>query len=145
MIKTTIIKSVDELLTNDNMVLSDFVDFTNILIQQFDDARVDDGKLVIVHGKQETALPIRGNSSLISEKINDWLGLERKFEERKYYLSEFREVNIIDDKKQLKLKNYIDDLVFSLYFNVLLDKSNVSEPQQVHKVCSKSKYYRLIK
>lgn len=91
--------------------------------------------IVIVHGKQETKLPIIGDKKLVSQVILDWLGTKRDFKPARFHLSDFREMNVVNFDKQVKLKDYLDDLVFSLYFDIKLEKSHISNPKKVRKAC----------
>ena len=56
-------------------------------------------------------------------------------------MADFREINVIDFDEQVRLKQYIDDLVFCLYFDINLTKSQVSSHKKVITACSNNKYY----
>ena len=45
---------------------------------------------------------------------------------------------------QKYLKDYIDDLVFILYFNISIDKNIIDNPEKIREICSKNEYYSLI-
>jgi len=51
---------------------------------------------------------------------------------------------MINLERQAKLKDYIDDLVFALYFNISLKEVGLDKVEEIQKDCSKSKYYRLL-
>jgi len=42
------------------------------------------------------------------------------------------------------LKDYIDDLIFALYFNIHIEKVRVERAEVVKSACKKNKFYRTI-
>lgn len=145
LIKETIIKQVEELLTSESKTLSDFVDFSAIMMQRFDDVQVSGNTLVLIHGNRKTELPINGDSKLIADTITQKFGTEElKLETRNITLSELRDLQVIDFEKQAKLKDYIDDLVFALYFNIPLKEVSLDKAEDIRKACSTSKYYDIL-
>ena len=52
---------------------------------------------------------------------------------------------VIDFDKQKKIKDYIDDLAFSLYFNVLIKKVGVELAGEIKKKCEENKFYKIVK
>jgi len=51
---------------------------------------------------------------------------------------------IIDYEKQQKIKDYIDDLVFALYFNIGLEKLGLNHAEKIKAKCSRNPYYKLV-
>jgi len=144
-IKKEIIKKTKQMLDLEKVKLSDFVDFSKIMIQKFDDAVVDSGKLILKNDKKNIQLSIKANMSLIKENIakkynTKTLGLEKK----QINLSELKALAMIDYKKQQKIKDYIDDLVFALYLNIGLNNLGTNKAKQIKAKCSKNPYYKLI-
>ena len=142
--KKIIIEQVEELLKCDSMRLSDIVDFSSVLLQQFDNIRVDGTDLVLVHNDQEKCLSIKGDSNLVSRTVLDWLGPKIGFQSGKIRLAELRDLPIIDSHSQSKIKNYIDDLVFALYFGIAIDDSRLTDRNYIHEVCSNIESYQLL-
>jgi len=143
-IKKEIIERAAELLVLEEKTLSDIVDFSGILVQKLDDVQVVDNKLVLLHAGRKTKLQIKGNAGFVAQTIADNFGEELKLEKRAVSLSELRNLQVIDLERQGQLKNYIDDLVFALYFDVPLKELGVNKSEDIHKACSKSKYYQLL-
>jgi hypothetical protein len=60
-------------------------------------------------------------------------------------LSELKTLSAIDFDEQAMIKNYIDDLVFALYFNISLPtKLDVLKALEVKELCQKNKFYKFI-
>jgi hypothetical protein len=51
---------------------------------------------------------------------------------------------VLDLERQEQLKNYIDDLVFSLYFGIPLKEVGLDKAKKIQKACSRSEYYHLL-
>lgn len=58
----------------------------------------------------------------------------------------FSEFNlpVIDFEKQKEIKDYIDDLVFGLYFNVNIRVVGLDKASQIKAACSANKYYKVV-
>jgi len=144
-IKDEIIRRTEEMLALEEKTLSDFVDFSGVLVQRLDDVQVAGDTLSLVHDNRETKLRIKGDTGLIASTIAEEFGARGlKLETRKITLSELRNLQVIDLERQTKLKDYIDDLVFALYFNIPLKEVGLDKAEEIQKDCSKSKYYRLL-
>ena len=143
-IKKEIVERTEEMLALEEKTLSDFVDFSGILMQKFDDVQVDRNALILCHDNRKTQLQIKGDTELVATAIARKSVTEGlKLEKRETSLSELRNLQVIDFEKQAKLKDYIDDLVFALYFDVPLKEVSLDKSVQIHEACSKSKYYQL--
>jgi len=144
-IKKKIIERTEQMLTLEEKTLSDFVDFSGVLVQKIDDVQVASDTLSLVHDNRETKLRIKGDTGLIASTIAEEFGARGlKLETRKITLSELRNLQMINLERQAKLKDYIDDLVFALYFNISLKEVGLDKVEEIQKDCSKSKYYRLL-
>jgi len=144
-IKDEVIKRTEEMLALEDKTLSDFVDFSGILMQKFDNVQIDGNTLVLVHDNQKKELQIKGDIGLIASTIAEEFGARGlKLEKRRISLSELRNLQVIDFEKQAKLKDYIDDLTFTLYFNILLKKVSFKKSDEIREACTKSKYYQLL-
>jgi hypothetical protein len=144
-IKDEIIKRTEEMLALEEKTLSDFVDFSGVLVQKLDDVQVEGNSLVLVHDKRKTELQIQGDTGLISSTIaKEFVAKRLKLEKRRISLSELRNLQVFDFEKQTKLKAYIDDLVFALYFKIPLKEVSLEKADEIRKVCLESKYYRML-
>jgi hypothetical protein len=59
-------------------------------------------------------------------------------------LAELKTMPVIDFDLQGKIKDYIDDLVFALYFNIPLEKIGLERAQKIKTECSKNPHYSLL-
>ncbi len=144
-IKKEIIERTEQMLALEEKTLSDFVDFSGVLLQQFDDVQVAGDTLVLVHGNRETKLRIKRDTKLVDGTIAKKFGTEGlKLEKHQISLPELRNLQVIDFEKQAKLKDYIDDLVFALYFKIPLKQVSLKKSYGIHDACSKSKHYQLL-
>ena len=144
-IKKEIIERTGQMLTLEERTLSDFVDFSGVLVQKLDDVQVAGDTLVLVHDNRKTELPIKGDTKLVAGTIAEKFGTEGlKLEKRQISLSELRNLQVIDFEKQTQLKDYIDDLVFALHFNIPLKEVGLDKAEEIRKDCSESKYYQLL-
>ena len=144
-IKDEIIKRAEEMLALEDKTLSDFVDFSGVLVQKLDDVRVAGNTLVLSHDNQEIELQIKGDTKLIASIIAEELGTKGlKLEKRKITLPELRNLQVIDFEKQSQLKSYIDNLVFALYFDIPLKGVGLENSDEIREACLESKYYKIL-
>jgi hypothetical protein len=144
-IKDEVIKRTEEMLSLEEVKLSDLVDFSRVLIQKFDAVAVKGNSFVLYKDKRERKLKIKSNKALVQKTTADKYGSdELQFEPRKITLSELKSLPAIDFEKQTALKDYIDDLVFALYFNIRLTKVGFNYVAEIKKLCQKNKFYKLL-
>jgi len=141
-IKKEVIDRTEEMLSLEERTLSDYVDFSGILVQKFEDVQVEGNNLVLVYDGQKLELPIKERTRLVASSIAEQLGAQRSALEKRYVsLHELRNLPIIDYEKQRKIKAYIDDLVFALYFGVPLPKLGLKNAAAVRKACLEHRHY----
>ena len=144
-IKNEIIERADELLGLERLTLSDIVDFSGVLIQKYDSVEVDGDRLVLIHGSKRSRLPIHGDHKLVATTLAGKYGPAKlQLDESAIYLSELRNIELLDIKKHNRIKDYMDDLVFALYFKVGLGSSLIGAPKKIKAVCSTNKYYQFL-
>jgi len=144
-IKEEIIKYTEELLALEEKKLSDFVDFSKIMLQKFDRVFVEDNNLVLEKDDKKIKLPIKENYGLVKKCLNEKYGKQLiRSEKQKISLSEIKDLPIIDLEKQQKIKDYIDDLVFALYFNIPLEKIGLNYAGEIKMKCSKNPFYEMV-
>ncbi len=145
-IKREIIESVEEILKLEERTLSDFVDFSKVMRQKFDNVLVEGNDLVLKNDDEEIKLVIKENKNLISRVISEKCNNQSlSLEKQKIALSELRDLPLVDFERQQKIKDYIDDLVFALYFNIGLEKLGLNRAEKIKAKCSRNPYYNLVK
>ena len=143
-IKNEIIQSTEEMLELEEKKLSDFIDFSNIMIQKFDEIKLEKDKLILIKDKNKFSLDIKGNNiqkELIKKIINEKFINENV---DNITLLDLKDLPIIDYDLQKQLKDYIDDLVFALYFNGTIDKLGLDEAQNIKDKCKKNQFYDIL-
>jgi len=144
MVKDEIIRRTGEMLDLEEKTLSYFVDFSGILVQKFEDVEVEDGNLVLVHDGQRIELPVKEQTKLVAASIAEQLAGEQSALKKRYVsLQELCNLPIIDYERQ-KLKAYIDDLVFTLYFNVSLQALGLKNTTAIRRACLANQHYEYI-
>jgi len=144
-IKNKIIKKTEEMLALEEVKLADLVNFSRVMMQKFDAVSVKGNNLVLSKDETERKLKIKSNKALVEKTITDkYRSDQLEFEHGTIKLSELKSLPAIDFKKQAHLKDYIDDLVFALYFNIRLTKIRLNYAADIKKVCQKNKSYTLL-
>ena len=143
-IKDEIIKRTEEMLALEDVKLSDLVDFSDIMTQKFNSVKVEGNDLVLEKGDKEIKCKIKKDAELVKDTINEIQQDKKLFKEGKIILSELKNMTAIDFEKQKKNKDYIDDLVFALYFNILIEKIGIEKSGTIKTECEKNKFYKIL-
>ncbi|RLC47281.1 MAG: hypothetical protein DRH57_04325, partial [Candidatus Cloacimonadota bacterium] len=140
-IKDEIIKRTEEMLKLEEVKLSDLVDFSDVLMQKFDSVKILDENLVLVKDSKWIKCKIKSDKDFVSKIIQkEFMHNELKLEDKKISLSELKSCPAIEFEKQKALKDYIDDLVFALYFNIRLSEIGFEFADKIKEECKKSKF-----
>ncbi len=143
-IKEEIIKETEGLLKLEEKTLSNFVDFSKVMVQKFDSVFVESGNLILEKDKDKIKIQIRDDKSLVKKIIDEKYNKGLKLDKLAINLSELKTLPIIDYDKQQELKNYIDDLIFALYFNIKLENLDLNKVAEIKIKCSENPHYKLI-
>jgi len=144
-IKDEIIRRTEKMLGLEDKTLSDFVDFSMVIMQKFDNVSVEDNSLILEKDSKKIRLPIKDNKHIVRKTLEEKypqneLGLNKQA----ISISDLKNLLIIDSERQNHIKNYIDDLVFALYFNVPLKNTELNDTNSVKTVCAKNQYNKLV-
>jgi len=142
-IKDEIIKRAEEMLNLEDCQLQDFVDFSGITRQKFDGVEVGGNKLILTKDGQIYKAPIKRKKDIVKAVIDETFG-EKRLLPGEVVLSELKYLMALDKNLQGSLKNYIDDLVFALYFNVPAKKVGFNQADQIEELCRQNKFYDYI-
>lgn len=142
-IKNEIVNRVKDMLALEEKTLSDFVDLSNITLQKFDKILIEDDNLILEKGNNKYNFIINENQKLIEKIINEKYN-KQIIDGEKIKLSELKYLPIVDFEKQQQIKNYIDDLVFALYFNVNIANLGLDRAEEINSECSKHQYYEIV-
>lgn len=141
-IKKEIISVTLDLLENEKATISDLVDFKNVLLQSLDYVTVNGNQLIIRYKDKEAKCNIRDKAYLVKSIASSINKLELFNEYGIGSVNEFKSLSAFDKEYQKQLKSYIDDLVYSLYFNLELPDIGFNNALEIKKSCSKHKYYK---
>ena len=124
-LKDKIIALTEAMLALETMTLQNIVDFSKIMVQQFDGIRVVNNELVLSNGKEFRLKIAEGNAKLVQKVIRERFSDNVSLPGQTVSLMELQTLSAIDFDKRDALKQEIDDLVFALYFDVPVN--NVAE------------------
>lgn len=142
-IKDEIIKKTEEMLALEDIALVDLVDFSGVMMQKFDEMQVINNDLVLVKGGKQIKCKVKKDKKLVDKTIKDISENKKLFKDKQIILSELKSLPAVDFKKQAEIKDYIDDLVFALYFNVPVKKVGLGKAREIKQECEKNKFYKL--
>jgi len=143
--KEEIIKTMEEILDLEEKKLSDFVDFSRVMLQKFDKVSIEGNDLILEKEDKRIKLTVQENQGLVKKILNEKYGKKLiELEEQKIALSELKDLPIIDYGKWQKIKEYIDDMVFSLYFHIELKTIGINQSKAINAKCSQNPYYELV-
>lgn len=145
-IKAEIIKQTQSMLDLENNIIKDFVDFPRTSLQIFDSVRIAGNDLILISGDSNYKAKISRGKSLLVQSV-----IEKKYfsktplvPDTEINIREIKFLPVIDFEEQAKLKTYIDDLVFALYFNVEVSNVNFAGAASIHNFVYKNRFYKLI-
>lgn len=141
-IKDEIIKTTEQMLDLEKATLRDIVNFNGVQMQQFSKIAIVNNNLVLdtLTLKIPDAFINAVKTALIG-KYFDKKGNPLLTEIR---LSELKSLPVIDFEQQQKLKDYIDDLVFVLYFNIPVKNIGIDHAGEIKQVCQENEFYSYI-
>ena len=142
-LKDEVIKLTEEMLDLEDVQLQDIVDFSDITRQKFDHVEVRGNGLVLEKSGQEYIAPIKSKKDVVRAVIKEQYG-DKELVPGEVVLSELKHLMAIDRELQGSLKDYIDDLVFALYFDVPIKKVGLKEAGQIKELCRKNEFYDYI-
>ena len=142
-IKDKIIVQTEKMLDIENVTLKDLVEFKDLMIQRFDNIEIKDNNLIMTFNKIDYSCKIKkGKEDFVKKVILDkYFDNSLIFNRNFVTLQELKNTEAIDFEKQKEIKNYIDDLVFALYFGVELPNINFENAQVIEQLCNKNEFY----
>jgi hypothetical protein len=143
-LKEEIIIKTEEMLRIEDLRISDLVDFSNVLVQKFNGFEIEGNNLFLIKGKDKFKCKIKNNQNIVNETLKINLSENRLFKKDKIGLAELKSLPAIDFERQKQLKDYIDDLIFALYFNIPIEKVELSKAEELKKECGESIYYKIV-
>jgi hypothetical protein len=147
-IKTEIINSTLKLLEMEKNTLSDLVDFKGLMLQKFDNLEVRENNLIIRYKENEAKCKIIDNLNLVEDIVLNLMNSTNKIglfnQDGTGSISILKSLTAFDKEYQAKLKNYIDDLVYALYFKINLIQLSFENAVEIKNTCAEHQYYQLV-
>lgn len=141
-IKDEIVRQTEVMLALEEVKLKDIINFSCVRVQKFSEVSVVRNKLVLEHDTTTISLPISPDKlALVQATIESY---KQNSSGEKITLAGLKNLEAIDFEKQAQIKDYIDDLVFSLYFQVPLRNISFDAAKSVKTACRKSEFYDYI-
>jgi len=97
----------------------------------------------LVKNKKQAKLTIKTGQKIIERAIQNTYGDKKLLGNKEIVLSELKRLPVIDFEKQKELKDYVDDLIFALYFNVPIKKIGFEKAESIKVECAKNKFYNI--
>ncbi len=142
-IKQKIIEYTEKLIDCEKKTVGDVIDFKGVLLQKFDSVEIQENSLVICYNNNSVKCKILADLNFIKSALTDQL--DSIIDENGIgNIDKLKKLFIIDFELQKDIKNYIDNLIFSLYFNVKLLDNNFNNRNEIRKQCENHKYFNLI-
>jgi len=144
-IKNEIIKQTEHILELENYQLKDFVEF-NTFMQKFSSIKISENNLILIDNNgNEHNQKIKYKTDLLKKIIKEEQYKKNGlFAKKEISLQDLKFMQIIDKEEQNKFKNYIDHLIFALYFDVKIEKIGINEFEKIKKNCETNKYYKIV-
>lgn len=143
-IKIEIISMSEQLLKMEKQFFSDIIDFKGILLQKYETAEVIGNTLHLRYKDKEAKCKIKDNVDLVKGMVSNLKSLDLFNEDGIGSVSELKSLSAFDKEYQAQIKNYIDDLVYALYFKIKLPELGFENAEEIKKTCAKHKYYELV-
>jgi len=145
-LKKEIIKQTEIMLSLERFTINDLVDFQNTSMQTFDFIRIEGSNIILTSGNKNIIGKIKkGKSSFIKSIIEtEYFSKSALIPSKEIKINELKYLPVIDFDAQKNIKNYIDDLIFALYFNINIKNIGIEYFSLIHKIISKNEYYTLI-
>lgn len=141
-IKDEVIVKTQEMLDLEHIVLEDLVDFRTVMMQKFDKAEIKKDSLILHYAGKEISCKIKSDLQSVENCIATHF--HTKLFNESIALQDLKKHSAFDQEKQNTIKNYIDDLVFALYFNVEIKNIGIENAEKIKQECQKNKFYTLI-
>lgn len=140
-IKSEIISQTEAMLSMEDRTLSDLVDFKGVMMQKFDKMEVQGNNFILFYKDKQVKCKIKKDPETIKKAIKQQ-GIFN--EEHIGSILTLKEISVFDKDYQAQIKDYIDDLVFALYFKLKLPKLGFGNHETIKKTCTQNKCYKFV-
>lgn len=141
-IKNEIITQMDNILKLENIYLKDIINFNSIQMQKFDNIYLKNNNLILEYKGNEIKLKIKSN---LLDTINNNIDSYIKNNKKNILTSDLKMIKIINYDKQNELKEYLDYLVFILYFSIPIKNIGIENIDYIKEICNNNNDFLYIK
>lgn len=141
-IKNEIITQMENILKLENIYLKDIINFNSIQMQKFDNIYLKNNNLILEYKGNEIKLKIKSN---LLDTINNNIDSYIKNNKKNILTSDLKMIKIINYDKQNELKEYLDYLVFILYFSIPIKNIGIENIDYIKKICNNNDNFLYIK
>lgn len=139
-IKNEIINQMNEILELENKKLSDYIETKEISMQKFDNCKIINDKLVLAYKNNNVTVEIKDKIALVKQILTEMFN-PLIINEPPIKLRELRNIPIIDVEQQKRIQDYINDLVYALYFKIKLPFLGFENKEKIKEICKKNQFY----
>ncbi len=144
LIKKETINCAIQLIEIEKDTLSSFVDFKGVLLQKFEKIEIQKNNFILHYKDKQAICPIKSNKEVVENILYNLPKIGLLNEEGIGSVSELKLLSAFDKDYQLRLKSYIDDLIYALYFKIKLSDLGFEHAAEIQKACAKHAYYQLV-
>ena len=132
-IKDEIIQLADKIFDIESTKLSDFVDFSQVMMQKFDTISFSENCLQLHNENQTLKCKLKNNSKLVEQFVTNYKPIG------KILFNELKSMQCVDNELLISILQTIDNLVFTLYFNI-----PITTLENVKSICEQHPDYQYI-
>ncbi len=143
-IKAEIINYAKMIIEMEDTSFIDIVDFASLMMQKFDKLYIRDNFLIVCYKDKEAKCKIKNNIHIVSNIVNNLSNYHIVNKEGFGSVSDLKNIPAYDMVLQSKYKSYIDDLVYSLYFNIEHEIISYDKSKEIKEKCLTHKFYKLV-
>jgi hypothetical protein len=143
-IKREIVGRTQEILDMELVTVGDLVDFSDTLMQKFDDVKVIGTNLVLTRGNRSVKLHVRSNRLVLAKVVQQAFRNLMMVPRTAISLQELRSLRVLDTSRQQQVKEYVDDLVFALYFEIPLTRIGIDHAKEIRRITHSNRHYRTL-
>lgn len=131
-IKQEIIKTMERLISIEKLKLKDVIKF-DVTKQKFDSVSVNKHHIILNDKDYVKKIKIKSKTEVVKNTINKFNKKKRSI----ITLNELKFLKLIDNKERNNIKDYLNDLIFALYFNIEVKEIGIQNANHIKRLCQK--------
>ena len=143
-IKDEIVNQTEKMLNLGDVLMKDILDFSNISIQKFSDVKIENKTLFLSTVNETVSLKIPANKTVMIENAIQDEYFAKGVLSKEIILNDLKNLTVIDFEEQEKIKQYIDNLIFALYFDIEIQNIGIESTVEIENICRQNEFYSLL-